>query len=185
MGRASLYDWIVYKRESKARERKGEEEQCRLKQGCFYTVLQLYNYKVLLSSASQVLPFSTSAITLPPPLVKPALRLYISVLHLQGVLILIFFQQLIVFAILALYLFVQVLQGSQFIRVIAIKFLKLIGTTNKVLYRVLGRIQVIAFLTNTVLQRFPYQLIGQYFFNFLFIVAINLNQQGGLILLSR
>ena len=31
MGRASLYDWIVYKRESKARERKGEEDQRRLK----------------------------------------------------------------------------------------------------------------------------------------------------------
>ena len=31
MGRASLYDWIVYKRESKARERKGEEEQRRSK----------------------------------------------------------------------------------------------------------------------------------------------------------
>ena len=29
--RASLYDWIVYKRESKARERKGEEEQRRSK----------------------------------------------------------------------------------------------------------------------------------------------------------
>ena len=34
-GRASLYDWIVYKRESKARERKGEEEQRRF----FYAVL--------------------------------------------------------------------------------------------------------------------------------------------------
>jgi len=30
-GRASLYDWIVYKRGSKARERKGEEGQRRLK----------------------------------------------------------------------------------------------------------------------------------------------------------
>ena len=185
MGRASLYDWIVYKRESKARERKGEEEQRRLKQGCFYAVLQLYNCKVLLSSASQVLPFSTSAVILPPPLVKPALRLYMSVLHLQGVLILIFFQQLIIFTILALYLFIQVLQGSQFIRVTAIEFLKLMGTTNKVLYRVLDRIQVIAFPTNVVLQRFPYQLIGQYFFNFLFIIAINLNQQGRFVLLSR
>ena len=29
--RASLYNWIVYKRESKARERKGEEEQRQLK----------------------------------------------------------------------------------------------------------------------------------------------------------
>ena len=29
MGRVSLYDWIVYKRESKARERKGEEQQRR------------------------------------------------------------------------------------------------------------------------------------------------------------
>ena len=30
-GRVSLYDWIVYKRESKARERKGEGQQRRLK----------------------------------------------------------------------------------------------------------------------------------------------------------
>jgi hypothetical protein len=36
---ASLYDWIVYKRGSKARERKGEEGQRRLK---FYTILELY-----------------------------------------------------------------------------------------------------------------------------------------------
>jgi hypothetical protein len=28
---ASLYDWIIYKRESKARERKGEKEQRRSK----------------------------------------------------------------------------------------------------------------------------------------------------------
>ena len=34
-GRASLYDWIVYKRESKARERKEEEEQRRL---IFYAI---------------------------------------------------------------------------------------------------------------------------------------------------
>ena len=120
-----------------------------------------------------------------PPPQKPALRLYISILCPQGILIFIFFRQLIVFTILALYLLVQVLQGSQFIRVTAIEFLKLIGTTNKVLYRVLGRIQVIAFLTNAVLQRFPYQFIGQYFFNFLFIVAINLNRQRRFVLLSR
>jgi len=36
-GRASLYDWIVYKRGSKARERKGEEGQRRLK---FYIILE-------------------------------------------------------------------------------------------------------------------------------------------------
>jgi len=30
-GRASLYDWIVYKRGSKARERKGEERKHRSK----------------------------------------------------------------------------------------------------------------------------------------------------------
>jgi len=34
---ASLYDWIVYKRGSKARERKGEEGQRSSK---FYTVLE-------------------------------------------------------------------------------------------------------------------------------------------------
>ena len=120
-----------------------------------------------------------------PPPQKPALRLCISVLCLQGVLIFMLFRQLIIFIILVFYLFIQVLQRSWFIRVIVIEFLKLIGTANKVLHRVLGRIQVIAFPTNTVLQRFPYQLIGQYFFNFLFIITINLNQQGGFILLSR
>ena len=35
--RVSLYDWIVYKRGSKARERKGEEGQRRLK---LYAVLE-------------------------------------------------------------------------------------------------------------------------------------------------
>jgi len=35
-GRASLYDWIVYKRESKAREREGEERKHRLK---LYTII--------------------------------------------------------------------------------------------------------------------------------------------------
>ena len=39
-GRASLYDWNVYKRGSKARERKGEEEQRRL---MFYTILASRN----------------------------------------------------------------------------------------------------------------------------------------------
>ena len=121
----------------------------------------------------------------PPLLVKPALRLYISILYLQGIFIFIFFQQLIIFTILVLYLFVQVLQRSQFIKVTAKEFLKLIGTANKVPYKVLGRIQVIAFPTNTVLQCSPYQLIDQYFFNFLFIIAINLDQQGKLILLFR
>jgi len=35
-GRVSLYDWIVYKQGSKARERKGEEGQRHLKS---YTIL--------------------------------------------------------------------------------------------------------------------------------------------------
>ena len=34
--------------------------------GLFYAVLLLYNRKVLLSSANQVLPFSASAVILPP-----------------------------------------------------------------------------------------------------------------------
>ena len=37
-GRASLYDWIVYKRESKARERNGEERKHRSK---LYTIIWL------------------------------------------------------------------------------------------------------------------------------------------------
>ena len=111
-------------------------------------------------------------------------RLYTSVLHLQGILIFILFQQLIIFIILAFYLFVQVLQQSRFIRVTAIELLKLIGTTYKVLYRVLSRVQVISFLANIILQRSPYKFIGQYFFNFLFIITINLNRQRRFILLS-
>ena len=45
-GRASLYDWIVYKRESKAKERKGEEGERRWK---LYTILwsRDYNYMKL------------------------------------------------------------------------------------------------------------------------------------------
>ena len=42
--RVSLYDWIVYGRGSKARERKGEEEQRR---SMFYTVL-IINFKLVL-----------------------------------------------------------------------------------------------------------------------------------------
>ena len=38
-GRASLYNWIVYKREYKARERKGEEQQRR---STFYAILESY-----------------------------------------------------------------------------------------------------------------------------------------------
>jgi len=39
-GRASLYDWIVYKRGSKAKERKGEEEQRR---SMFYAIFTSHN----------------------------------------------------------------------------------------------------------------------------------------------
>ena len=42
-GCASLYDWIVYKRGSKARERKGEERKHRLK---LYTILWLRDGKL-------------------------------------------------------------------------------------------------------------------------------------------
>jgi len=56
-GRASLYDWIVYKRGSKARERKGEERKHRLK---LYTILWSRN-------SNLPVPFSTSAVTLPLP----------------------------------------------------------------------------------------------------------------------
>ena len=129
-------------------------------------------------------PFSTSAVILPPPPKKPALRLYVSVLCLQGILIFILNRQPIVFAILLLYLLIKVLQGFGLIRVLVIELFKLLGVAYKVLSRVLGQIQIIAFLLNTVLQRSIYQFIGQYFINFLFIIAINLNQQGRLILLS-
>ena len=129
--------------------------------------------------------FSTSAVTLPPPPEKPTLRLYMSVLCLQGILSFILNRQLIIFAILVLYLLIKVLQGSRLIRVLVIELFKLLGAAYKVLDRVLGQVQIIAFLLDTVLQRSLYQFIGQYFINFLFIIAINLNQQGRLVLLSR
>ena len=108
-----------------------------------------------------------------------------SVLRLQSILIFMLNRQLIIFAILAFYLLVKVLQGSRLIRVLVIELFKLIRTTYKVLYRVLSGVQVISFLTNIILQRSPYKFIGQYFFNFLFIITINLNQQGRFILLFR
>jgi len=84
-GRASLYNWIVYKRGSKARERKGEERKHRSK---LYTILwsrnsnlPLYNGKLRQSNGNLPVLFSTSAVTLPPPPKKPALRLYMSVLY--------------------------------------------------------------------------------------------------------
>ena len=47
-------------------------------------------------------------------------------------------RQLIIFTILALYLLIKVLWGSGLIRVLVIEFFQLIGTTYKVLYRVLS-----------------------------------------------
>jgi hypothetical protein len=76
-GRASLYDWIVYKRGSKARERKGEERKHCSK---LYTILQSRD-RTLPSRDGNLRQFA-SAVTLPPPPRKPALRLYTSVLHL-------------------------------------------------------------------------------------------------------
>ena len=90
-GRVSLYDWIVYKRGSKARERKGEERKHRLK---LYTILWSRNGNLLsrdgkLRQSDGNLPvlFSTSAVILPLPPEKPALRLCMSVLYPWGVLI--------------------------------------------------------------------------------------------------
>ena len=46
-------------------------------------VLLLYNRKVLLSSTNQVLPFSASAVTLPPPSVKACPQaLYIRIISI-------------------------------------------------------------------------------------------------------
>ena len=93
----------------------------------------------------QVLPSSASsanAVTLPPPRKKPALRLCMSVLCPWGILIFMLDRQLIVFAILALHPFVEVLRGSGFVRVTAMELLKLIGTTYKVPCRVLSGVRV-------------------------------------------
>ena len=71
-GRASQYDWIVYKRGSKAREREGEEEQRR---SIFYMVLwsrdcycpglseTVCDCLKLSAIVRHNLPFSTSAVT--------------------------------------------------------------------------------------------------------------------------
>src|SRR6266568_2171835 len=103
---ASLYDWIVYQRRYKAKERKGEKK--------ISVVVGLFKYQEGRQGASSKRangsvveygrsfirsfchvapgpPSSTSAITLPPPSVKPALKLYISILYLWGVLIFILF----------------------------------------------------------------------------------------------
>src|SRR6266700_7763449 len=82
-------------------------------------------------------PYSTSAVTLPPPSKKPALRLYVSVLCLWGILVFMLNRRLIIFAILALYLLVKILWGSRLIRVLVIKLFKLLGAAYKVLSRVL------------------------------------------------
>ena len=114
-------------------------------------------------------------ITPPPFSKKPALRLCISVLYLQGIFVFMLFQQLIIFIILAFYPFVQVLWQFRFIRVTAVKLLKLIGITYKVLYKILGRVWIISFPINIVFQRSLYKFTGQYFFNFPLVFAINLN----------
>ena len=148
---------------------------------CYYITASCDN---LLYSARFLL-YSTSAIISPPSLKKPAFRLYISLLRLYCILIYILNRQLIIFTILALYLLIQILQDSQLIRVLVIEFFKLLGVTYKVLSRVLDQVQIITFLLDTVFQRSSYQLIGQYFINFLYIITINLNQQQRLILLLR
>jgi len=85
-GRASLYDWIVYKRGSKARERKGEEEQRR---SMFYMIFWSRDcYCTRLSeTVCNCPPQSTSAVTTPDCLPRystyrrlTVLRLYIETL---------------------------------------------------------------------------------------------------------
>jgi hypothetical protein len=58
-GRASLYDWIVYKRGSKARERKGEEQKHRSK---LYTILWSRDGNLRQSDGNLPVPFPTSAV---------------------------------------------------------------------------------------------------------------------------
>src|SRR6266571_9512517 len=95
---ASLYNWIVYQRRYKAKERKRRQVvlwACsNIKRAAKALVASepmaawqniaevLYDPFVTWLQAHQVPPFSTSAVTLPPPSVKPALKLYISVLYL-------------------------------------------------------------------------------------------------------
>ena len=168
----------------KGKEKKGSAARGFIRSSGHVT-MTVQNSKKLSAIVCHNPPFFTSAITLPLLLKKPALRLYISVSCPWGILIFILNKQLIIFAILAFYLLVQILQGSWLVRVLVIEFFKLLGATYKVLGRVLGWVQIITFLLDTVFQRSLYQFTGQYFINFLFIVAINLNQQQRLILLSR
>ena len=127
--------------------------------------------------------FSTSAVTSPPPSVKPTLRLCVSILYLQGVLVLILFQQLIIFLMLVLHLFIKVLWGSRLIRVLIMELFKLLEAAYKILSGVPSWVWIVAFLLDTVFQHSTYQFTGQYFIDFPFIISINLNQQGRLILL--
>ena len=93
-----------------------------------------------MSFISTVTAISVSIIILPPPLKKPVFRLCISVLYLQGVLIFMLFQQLIIFLMLVFHLFIQIFWRFRFIKVTVIKLLKFIGTVYKILYRILGRV---------------------------------------------
>jgi len=76
---ASLYDWIVYKRGSKARERKGEERKHRLK---LYTILRLRDGTLPLRNGNMRQYAST--VTLPPPSEKACPQaLYIRITPLR------------------------------------------------------------------------------------------------------
>jgi len=127
-GRASLYDWIVYKRGSKARERK-EKNSSAARYLCGPRVTWLASTIIHVCKDP---PFSTSAVILSPPPKKPALRLCMSVLYPWGILVFMLNRQPIVFTILALHPLVKVLQGSGFVRVLVIEFFKLLGAAYKV-----------------------------------------------------
>ena len=133
---ASLYDWIVYQRRYKARERKGEKEDgwcgglvlisCEGRQGAsgnrdnrrkqYHTIWNCTrHYKTV------------CAVTLPPLQKSLPLSFVCPLLYLWGVLIFVLFQQLIVFTIPAFHPFIQVLQQSRFIGVMAVELLYFLG----------------------------------------------------------
>ena len=90
---ASLYDWIVYQRRYKARERKGEKEDgwcgrlvqisCEGRQGASGNQdNRRKQYHIIWNCTRQYK--TVCAVTLPPPLEKLALKLYMSVIIPMG-----------------------------------------------------------------------------------------------------
>src|SRR6266571_8538887 len=111
---------------------KGKEKKGSVARGSMRSLSHVSSRDCVYHNVYHNLPFSTSAVILPPPPKKPALRLCVSVLCPWGILIFMLNRRLIVFAILALYLLIKVLWGSGLIRVLVVELFKLLGASYKV-----------------------------------------------------